>query len=497
MRAAIWLRVSTDMQVEGDSPLHHEKRARSYAEGKDWEVIEVYRLDAVSGKSVVDHPETKRMIADIKRGHVKALIFSKLARLARNTRELLSFSDLFQECGANLVSLGESIDTSSPAGRLYFTLIAALTQWEREEIAARVAASVPVRAKLGKSLGGAAPYGYKWVEGSLVPDEGEAPIRKLIYELWIETRRKKAVARTLNERGYRTRNGALWSDTTIVRLLQDQTAKGVRLANYTSTKDAKKAWTLKPESDWVRLPCEPIISEELWQTANDLLAPKKPRSLGRPAIHLFAGIASCHCGGRMYVKSSTPTKYRCKECSNRIGVSDLEELYHGELASFFVDEAEVSERMQSMDKQLIEKMALLASCESELGKLQKEIDKLYELYQSGMIDKYGFGEKYKPLSIRIEALNDEIPSLQGQIDASRISHISREEIMRGAKDLYTSWPSLKASEKREVIETITDGIIIGSDEITISLLHTSSLKPGLKATREHGFMAATSWKRAG
>ena len=90
MKVGIWLRVSTDMQVEGDSPLYHEKRARAYAEGKDWQVVEVYRLDAVSGKSVADHPETKRMIADIQSGEVKALIFSKLARLARNTRELLS-----------------------------------------------------------------------------------------------------------------------------------------------------------------------------------------------------------------------------------------------------------------------------------------------------------------------------------------------------------------------------------------------------------------------
>lgn len=53
-RSGIWIRVSTDMQVKEESPEHHERRARLYAEAKGWDVIEVYRLDAMSGKTVKD-----------------------------------------------------------------------------------------------------------------------------------------------------------------------------------------------------------------------------------------------------------------------------------------------------------------------------------------------------------------------------------------------------------------------------------------------------------
>ena len=115
----IWIRVSTEDQVRGESPEHHEKRAPLYAEARSWQVTDVYRLEEVSVKSVLEHPETKRMLSDIRSRKINGIIFSKLARLARNTSELLHFADIFRECGADLVSLQESIDTSTPAGRFF------------------------------------------------------------------------------------------------------------------------------------------------------------------------------------------------------------------------------------------------------------------------------------------------------------------------------------------------------------------------------------------
>ena len=56
-KVGIWIRVSTEDQARGESPEHHEKRARYYAESKDWKVIETYHLEGVSGKAVTDHPE--------------------------------------------------------------------------------------------------------------------------------------------------------------------------------------------------------------------------------------------------------------------------------------------------------------------------------------------------------------------------------------------------------------------------------------------------------
>lgn len=49
----VWIRVSTEDQAKGESPEHHEKRARYYAESKGWEVKEIYHIEAMSGKTVM------------------------------------------------------------------------------------------------------------------------------------------------------------------------------------------------------------------------------------------------------------------------------------------------------------------------------------------------------------------------------------------------------------------------------------------------------------
>ncbi len=139
-----------------------------------------------------------------------------------------------------------------------------MAEWERAEIAERVAASLPIRAKMGKPLGGAAPFGYRWKGKELVIDQQEAPIRKMIYELFAEHKKKGLIAKKLNQMGHRTRNVSEFSDTTIGRLLHDSTAKGGRLANYTKSLGHGKKWVLKPESEWIQITYPAIVEVTLF-----------------------------------------------------------------------------------------------------------------------------------------------------------------------------------------------------------------------------------------
>ncbi len=468
----IWIRVSTEDQARGDSPEHHERRAQAYAESRDWTVREIYRLAGVSGKDVMSHPETMRMLEDIRKGRITGLIFSKLARLARNTKQLLEFADLFKQSGADLISLQESIDTSSSAGRFFYTMIAAMAEWEREEIADRVAASVPIRAKMGKSLGGEAPFGYQWKEHQLVVNETEAPVRKLVHELYIEHRRKKSVARELNQRGYRTRKGKLWSDTSVEWLLRDPSAKGLHRKNYMQTRDQGKRRSFKNEAEVIHHPIPAIVTEETWDRAFTFLEDSrlKRRRPAKKAVHLLAGFVHCHCGAKMYVRHDTP-KYVCRGvgCNNRIPIVDLEIIFYEQLRGYFLSPEEVSGYLVKADATLKASEELAATLQVERDETQKKIDRLYADYSSERLTAEQFSRLFQPLDTRIKQLEEELPKLEAKVDVLKVDSLSSDTILTESKNLYDRWPLLNHDEKRQVVESVTERIVVGKGDVAIEL----------------------------
>jgi len=479
----IWIRVSTEDQAKGDSPEHHEKRARLYAASKGWEVATVYHLEALTGKSVMEYAETNRMLRDIRSGSISGLIFSKLARFARNTKELLEFADLFEEESADLISLEEAIDTSTPAGRLFYTMIAAMAQWEREEIVSRVIASIPIRAKLGKHIGGQPSLGYKWLgkrgeSRELVIDEDFAPIRKLVYELFLKHKRKKSVAKTLNDQGYRTRNGSKFTDTTVTRLLRDPMAKGERIANHTDSIGGKKNYTLKPTSEWIITKCPAIISEELWNECNRILdqIEKKRTRVGPQTKTLLTGYVECEtCRKKMYVyhQTNNPT-YACSKCKTRIPVADMDEIFKDQLRAFLLTDTSVSEYLQKLDIQLQEKQNLLFVVSEERKKLKKKSEEMVNMRVGGEWNKETFIEHFRPIEERMKQIDNQLPEIEAEVDFLRMQHYSSDTVLSDARDLYSRWDDLSFEDKRTIVEVITDVITVGREDIHIKLSYVPS-----------------------
>ena len=402
-------------------------------------------------------------------------MFSKLARLSRNRRELEDFSDFFNKHNADLISLSEAIDTSTAGGRMFFHLLGVFAQWEREEITERVNASVLTRAKLGKSINGSAPYGYQWKDRKLVIHPEEAPIRRKAYELFLQHRRKGVVANLLNAAGYRTRGNCPWRDSQVYRILTDPSAKGIYYFNRLRQVGEWKT-ELKPEAEWGKVSCEPIIAESLWNQVNQIIEEhlKSFKRSGKLPVQLFGSLAHCICGGKMYVRAKSP-KYVCRKCHNKIPMTDLEAIFHDELKAFFAEPERIAEHLKAADKNLSEKQTLLAAHEREIAKVREEMTRTHRLYLDGQITPQGFGQFYKPAEERLNQLTVELPKLQAEVDFLKVNQLSADDILHEANTLYDRWPTLPLSDKRKIAESLVEKIVIGDREIdiTFSYLPTS------------------------
>ena len=475
----VWIRVSSEDQAKGESPEHHRQRARDFAANRKWTIKEVYDLSGVSGKSVMEHPQAQRMLADIKRRHISGLLFSKLARLARNTQELLKFSEIFSEYRADLISMQDEIDTSSPSGRMFYTFQAAQAQWEREEIAERQKASILIRAKLGKSINGQAPYGYQWKERKLVIQADEAPVRRKMYDLYLQYRRKGTVAKMLNAAGHRTRGGHIFHDCTVTRMLTCPSAKGIYYFNRIR-KTGSWAGTEKPEEEWGKVECEAVVPEELWNQVNRIMEEqgKQYKKPGKVPVNPFGNRVWCQCGTKMYARTDSP-KFHCRACNRKIPITTLDEIMRQELYRFYGSQDQVANRLKDAQKNLMDTEQALTALQRDIQKVRDEMDKTHKLYLAGEITPQGFGQFYKPGEARLNQLLVHQPKLEADFARLKTNQVSTEDIIQDAKRIYQEWPNMTADRKRAHVESIFEKIEvcelngIGKIRVTYSGLPSS------------------------
>ena len=150
MRAAIYARVSTT--GNGQSPEMQIRDFTEYAQRRGWAVAGEYVDRGISGAKD-RRPELDRLMADAQRRRFDVVVVWKFDRFARSVSHLLRALETFQALGIEFVSLTEGVDTSTPAGKMVFTVLGAVAELERSLIAERVKAGLRNAKAKGKKLG--------------------------------------------------------------------------------------------------------------------------------------------------------------------------------------------------------------------------------------------------------------------------------------------------------------------------------------------------------
>src|SRR6476620_102899 len=149
MKTAIYARVST---VNGQNPQMQLRELRAYCRRRGWLIVREFVDIGVSGAKE-KRPELDKLLAEAQRRHIDAVVVWRFDRFARSVTFLLRTLEHFHALGIEFVSLSEQVDTSTPAGKLVFTVIGAVAELERSLIVERVRAGLRNARAKGKRLG--------------------------------------------------------------------------------------------------------------------------------------------------------------------------------------------------------------------------------------------------------------------------------------------------------------------------------------------------------
>lgn len=217
MRAVGYVRVSTEGQVaEGVSLELQRTKIAAWASLHDAELVAVFADEGVSG-SRADRPGLLQAIAAAKRERAALVVYS-LSRLSRSTLDTLRLAGDLERAGCDLVSLSEQLDTTSPAGRVIFRVLAALAEFERDQLAERTRQAMRHMKAQGRVVG-SIPHGYARQGDRLIPNDAEQRIVGLVRELRDQGLSLQAIADELARRGSFNRAGRTFNPKSVRAML--------------------------------------------------------------------------------------------------------------------------------------------------------------------------------------------------------------------------------------------------------------------------------------
>jgi DNA invertase Pin-like site-specific DNA recombinase len=221
MKTVGYVRVSTDKQADRGVSLEAQaEKIRAMAVVHGAELIDIIVDGGESAKSL-NRPGMAKLLAMVDAGEVQAVIIAKLDRLTRSVKDLCTLLERFSRRGVTLVSVAESLDTGSAAGRLVLNIMTAVSQWEREAIGERTRDAMSHKRSQGERVGNIA-YGFRLAgDGQhLEPEPTEQAALSEIRRLRHLGHTLRGIATELNRNGHRTRRGTDWRLEHVARIVK-------------------------------------------------------------------------------------------------------------------------------------------------------------------------------------------------------------------------------------------------------------------------------------
>lgn len=318
LRVTYYARVSS----ESDEQLNSLDNQIAYYEdlikrNRAWTYVPGYVDEGLSGISTKKRKHFNEMIADAKEGAFDLIITKEISRFARNTLDSLQYTRELLGWGVGVFFQNDNINTLDEDAELRLTIMSSIAQDELRKLSSRVKFGHQQAIKSNVVLGNSRIFGYRKDEKRLVIDESQAPMVRDLFRLYATGEYSMKQLETLfYEQGYRNYNGNKIAHTTMSGIISNPKYKGYYVGNKVRIVDmfTKKQKFLPPE-EWVMFKDETgeivpaIVSEELWDKANEVLTRRSEDVKNRQGIcnhaNLLTGKLYCaHCGAAYYRRES-------------------------------------------------------------------------------------------------------------------------------------------------------------------------------------------------
>ena len=335
LRVTYYARVSSD----SDEQLNSLGNQVSYYEdlikrNKNWTFIPGYIDEGLSGISTKKRENFNRMIDDAADGKFDLVITKEISRFARNTLDSIQFTRQLLSHGVGVFFQNDNINTLDEDSELRLSIMSSIAQDELRKLSSRIKFGHQQAIKDKVVLGNSRIFGYKKDGGKLIIDEDQAVMVRELFTLYATGQYSmKQIETILWNNGYRNYNGNKISHTTMSNMIANAKYKGYYVGNKVKVVDMfSKKQKFLPAEEWVMFKDETgeivpaIVSEELWDKANEILKKRSDDVKSRQGIcnhkNLLTGKLFCTCCGTAYYRRDSKDRQGNKNskwvCSNKI-----------------------------------------------------------------------------------------------------------------------------------------------------------------------------------
>ena len=479
-KVAGYARVSTDHDDQFTSYEAQIDYYTNYIKSRDdWEFVDVYTDEGITGTSTKHREGFKKMVADALAGQIDLIVTKSVSRFARNTVDSLTTIRKLKEHGVECYFEKENIWTFDGKGELLITIMSSLAQEESRSISENCTWGQRKRFADGKVT---IPFnrflGYdRGPNGELIINPEQAETVRNIYDMFLHGKTYKGIAQELTDRGVKTPGGKdKWSITTVRSILTNEKYKGDALLQKHFTVDYLTKKQKKNEGEipqyYVEGNHEAIIPPEKFDMVQREIAKRGKGNKYHSGVHPFSSKVRCGECGSWYgskvwhsndkyrrVIWQCNHKYDGNKCSTpHLTDEQIQDAFLSAANKLLATKDEVIANGREMMELLFDTSEQAAERDKLLEEAQIVSDAVQQhIYENAHValDQAAYNEKHDALTSRYNSLKERIEELNDQIQEKQAQKASIDDFLRAFEKMPCSLNEFSLSFFNGLVDFIT------------------------------------------